>query len=470
MRLTKIVCTLGPASRDASRILTLAKEGMNVARINCAHGTEEEHRATIRMVRNANELHNLAIGVMIDIKGPEIRTGDVKLPVSILKGQEVLFASSGASVEEGKLPVIRVNYDGFCKDAPSAERIILDNGSLTLDFVSVRPDGSVLARAREDGSVGSRRHVNLPGAEISLPALTDKDWKNLSIGMEEGADFVAVSFIRQAADVEEVKAFLRKHKSPMRVIAKIETRQAVQHIDGIIAAADGIMVARGDLGVELPFERIPAVQDMIVQKCREAGTPVIVATHMLESMIENPMPTRAEVTDIAHAAVTRADATMLSGETASGKYPVESLRTMSRILEETELHLAPESAEHARCPFGERHALAHAAASMALSLQTPAVAVITRSGKTAELMSTLRPRIPIIAMAESPSVQRMLQLSFGVIPLLLRFDSDPETTLNHALATIAQQKLLPQGTSLVVVSDVKTRNGNVRTVHLRQVP
>jgi pyruvate kinase len=469
MRLTKIVCTLGPSSATEERIIALAQRGMDIARINLTHGTDEDHRATLRMIRSINEQQGLSIASVTDNRGSDIRTGDVQEPVVIAAEQEVLFCAHEQTVETDAMPVIRVNYNLLGKDARDAECIILDNGTLVFDLVEVRDEGSVVARARNGGRIGSRRHVNLPGAFVSLPALTDADWQDLDMAVEEQADYVALSFIRTAEEVEEVRERIRTLHGSLRIITKIETRHAVQNIDAIIAASDAIMVARGDLGVEIPFERVPAVQDSIVAKCRQAGKPVIVATHMLESMISNPMPTRAEVTDIAHAVTTRADATMLSGETAAGAFPMEAVQAMARVLTETEEDLPrlSEQAPHS-CPYGDRQALAEASVRMALALRTPAILVLTLTGATAQSISRLRPGIPIIALTQAADVQRALQLVHGVIPLTIPFDDDPEETLRHALDAVQETGLIDTNAAIVTVTDARTFSGTARTVQIRR--
>jgi len=467
MRLTKIICTLGPSSHTPDMLLALAQNGMNIARVNFSHGTQEGHRETIQAVKEMNRTHGFCVALLLDTKGPEIRTGDVEEPIEVKNGQEVVFSS--VPLPDEKRPVIIVNYKDFSKDVAKAENILLENGALPFDIVKIEKDGRVIGRANDDGSIGSRRHVNLPGADISLPATTDRDWSDIALGIEEKMDFVALSFIRTAEEIQEVRDFLRKNGSDMRIIAKIETRQAVANIDAIIDASDGIMVARGDLGAEIPFQKIPAIQDMIVEKCRRTGKPVIVATQMLESMIEHPMPTRAEVTDVAHAATTRADSTMLSGETAAGQHPIPAVRAMATTLEETESHLPPETRMESSLAFGERGALADAAVSMALSVHSPAIFVFTASGKTAHAVSMLRCGLPIIAFTESEKVQRMMQLYHAVIPLTIPFDTDPDLSIEFAFRAVKERKLFQSGQRVVVITDAKTLTGMVNTVHIRTI-
>ncbi len=466
MRLTKIICTLGPSSNSPAMIRKLADNGMDIARINFSHGDGKDHLPTIRAVKEMNAQEGRSIALMLDTKGAEIRTGVVEKPIEVKAGEEVVFSSTPMPGE--KRPVIQINYDKFAHDVKKAECILLENGTLPFDIVSISDDGKVVGRSRDDGSIGSRRHVNLPGADVSLPSMTDKDWKDLEIGMQEEMDYVALSFIRTAEEVEEVRAFLKKHNSTMQIMTKIETRQAVADIVRIIHASDSIMVARGDLGAEMAYQKIPAVQDMIVQRCREASKPVLVATQMLESMIEHPMPTRAEVTDVAHAATTRADATMLSGETAAGEHPIEAVTAMRTILEETESHLLPELSHH-RCPFGESSALADAAVSTALAIKSPAILVLTRSGRTAQAVSTLRSGLPILACTESDLVARQLRLWHAVSADTITFDADPEVTLDRAFEKMMLKGLLASGQKVVVIADVKRRAGSVHTVHIRTI-
>jgi pyruvate kinase len=468
MRLTKIICTLGPASSSREQICALHDGGMNIARLNFSHGSQEGHSKTSRLIRQINKEEGRNIGVMLDTKGPEIRTGDVKEPIVVGKGTEVVFSPRPMPGE--KRPVILVNYDSFAKDVLKTDRIIVDNGELLFEIVSVGEDGTVVGRAGEEGKIGSRRHVNLPGADIDMPSITEQDWSDLALGAAEGMDSTALSFIRTAKEVEDVKTFLRGKGSPMLVISKIETKKAVDNIEAIIEASDGIMVARGDLGAELPFELIPAIQDRIVELCRKAGKPVIVATHMLESMIHNPMPTRAEVTDVAHAAITRADVTMLSGETAAGKHPLRAVEAMARILRETETHLEPTFPREVLDEAPERQARAEGAVTMASALRAPAIAVLTRTGNTARAISKYRPLCPVFAFSDDPTVVRALQLHYGIQPHAGELHEDREKSVEEALKIVKQAAGLKTGTRIVVVSDTITKDGPISTVHVRAMP
>jgi len=467
MRLTKIVCTLGPSCNSPEMIRKLIQAGMNVARFNFSHGTQDGQRAVIQAVKEASAELHIPVMLLLDNKGAEIRTGDVEKPIEIAAGQEAIF--SYEEVSSADMPVVRVSYPEFAQDVKKAECMIIDNGTTFFDVIRIEGNGRVIAKARDSASIGSRRHINLPGADISLPSMMAQDWSDLeNVGVAEEMDMTALSFIRTAAEVDEVREFLKKHNSTMKVMTKVETRQAVANIDAIIDASDGIIIARGDLGVEVPFENIPAIQDMIVAKCRAKGKLVIVATQMLESMIKNPMPTRAEVTDVAHAAVSRTDATMLSGETAAGLFPLEAIDAMSRILTETESHLNNEPIPVRTSYDDERAALADAAVSMAQALHTPLIVVITRTGATARAVSALRPRVPILACTKNPPVERALKLSYGVITASMPADStDPETSVNNALRIVKERSLAVTGQDIVIIADTPTGTSKVRSVQLR---
>jgi pyruvate kinase len=351
---TRIICTLGPASSSKEVILALAQNGMGVARFNMAHGTHETHAGTMAIVREVSRELERPIDVMVDVKGPEIRTGDVKEPMEIREGQEVVFSPRPYEVrlQDSKTPkfqgrsIIEVNYDAFAEDVKEAERILLDGGEIEFEVKGI--EGlNVIAVAKSSGTISSRRHINLPGAEVDLPAITAKDWSDIQFALRAEAEMIALSFVRSSDNVTSVKRFLegkgekglkgvRGVKRMPKIVAKIETRQALNDLTAIIEAADIVMVARGDLGCEVSLASLPRIQDEIVAHCRSVGRPVIIATNMLESMITHPVPSRAELTDIAHAVATGADYVMLSGETAHGKYPVRAVQVMRDTLEEAE--------------------------------------------------------------------------------------------------------------------------------------
>ncbi len=469
MKLTKTVCTQGPATGTPEAVIELAKNGMSIARLNFSHGSLEEHRERIHMLQKINAEHGFQFGIMLDTKGPEIRTGDVEAPIQVTAGQEVVFAVE--PVETGGAPLIKVNHLAFVKDAAQAKQIIVDNGEMIFTPTEIT-ETYVRAVSLGNGSIGSRRHVNLPGCHISLPAVSEKDWADIEMGCQEGVDFIALSFVGTAKDIEEVRAFCKQRHAKPHLIAKIESALAVKNIDALIEAADGIMVARGDLGAEIPLEQLPAIQDELVEECQAAQKPVIVATHMLESMIKNPLPTRAECMDIAYAAKSGADSTMLSGETAAGKYPLQSLQIMGKILIETEKSLKPSASLPSPIILSqsEAHARAGAAYARALSLPDPLVVVLTRTGETARALSGMRPSFPIVAATTDGQTARQMQLLYGVYPLLLQASDDTEALLKEAFDLLKQRGIRRSGDRVALASSIPIGKTVVDTVQLRQIP
>lgn len=466
MRSTKIICTIGPATSSPEGLSALIDSGMNIARLNRSHGTQENCREVINFIREYSEKQKIPIGIMVDTKGGEIRTGAVVHPIEIKKGQEVIF--SPVPLPEEERTVIEVSYDNFYKDVPETDTIILDGGDILFDIVSIDKDKTVIGKARNDGSIGSRRHINLPGADIDLPSITDKDWEDIKFAIDEDAEFIALSFIRNADEVNAVRKFLQEKKSKIKIITKVETHQAVEHISEIIEVSDAIMVARGDLGTNLPFEEIPVIQDQIVSLCRNKGIQVIVATDMLESMTEHPMPTRAEVTDVAHAAMIGADATMLSGETAVGKFPFKAIEAMSKVLSATEKHKS--RFPLLRMPVhNDREARAEAAAFLSDSAQANAILVFTRTGRTAQEICSFRPSVPIIAATEDVGTKRKLTLCYGVHPIQIKFGSTPEDTIVEGIKTAKEFGFIEEGQNIVLLSDTEAKDAVVQSVQVRKV-
>lgn len=465
-RLTKIICTIGPASSTQEHMLALVEAGMNMARINLSHGTREDLDRTIDQLQKLNG-RGSTIPILMDTRGAAIRTGIVSVPIAIQEGQEVIF--SAHPIAEEQRPVISVNYEGFANDVRGAEHIIVDNGTLSFALLSIEKNGAVITKALDSGSIGSRRHINLPGAYINLPAITQEDWEDIAFGIGRGIDFVALSFIRAAEEVQVLRRFLNEHRSDVQIIAKIETRIAVEkNLQEIIDASDGIMVARGDLGMEIPIEELPAFQDEIVARCRDAGKPVIIATQMLESMITNPLPTRAEATDIAHAASTRADATMLSGETSVGRYPVKCVETMDRILRETEAHQARLQHRFGGAVHNDREAGAEAAVSLAQATNADVIFAFTKTGRTARDVTRFRPSIPVIACTPDDRTKRKLALFYGVSPLLIPF-STPEETVHAGMEAAKKAGLVEAGARAVLLSDTQAKDAPVSTVQMRDI-
>jgi len=416
-----------------------------------------------------NKKNNAAIGIMLDTKGPEIRTGDVQTPLAVKKGDLVTFTHHDLTGKE-KGTFIKINYPGFAKDCRSARSIVLDNGTLEFKVVSIKKD-FVTAKSLDSGSIGSRRHVNLPGSFISLPSYTGRDWDDILFGIKNNVDFIAVSFVRTGKDIKELRAFLESHKSNIHIIAKIETPQAVSNINEIILHSDGIMVARGDLGSEVPFEDVPKIQDDIVVKCRVAAKPVIVATHMLESMIKNPTPTRAEVTDVAHAAQSQADSTMLSGETATGLYPCKAVAAMATVLAVSE-KIEPDfeiiAGDKTDFDFVKKEQ-ALSACVLATTLQADAIIVISRHGISARAVSNCRALVPVYAFAQDEGCRRQMSLLWGVRPYCVAFSGAPEKTMSRVMKMLTAEKTLKKGQRVVVVSDIGVGASRIMSIQIREV-
>ena len=473
MRFTKIIATIGPVTGSIEKLEQLAKAGVNICRLNFSHGDYEVHGQTIENIKIVNK-KGYSLAIMLDTKGPEVRTGDVDQAIIVKKGERVAFSSSKTAVQN-KMKTITVDYSKFADDVQNARCILIDNGAIEFSVEKIEKNGVVIAKALDDGKISSRRHVNLPGANISLPSFTKKDWSDISFGIEKGVDFYATSFVRTGKDIRTLKQFLLKHKSAGEIIAKIETPQAVDNIDEIVDASDGVMVARGDLGAEVPFEDVPLIQEMIVDKCRMKGKPVIVATQMLESMILSPMPTRAEVTDIAFASRMQTDATMLSGETTTGLYPFKAVAAMDRVLRSNEI-VEPNYDDHF-CFFDEdyvdidmpRKEQALAASVLATKLDADALVVISKHGTTAKAVSSCRPLVPIHAFVDGESSQRKLMLVWGIEPHSISFSKNADETLHNALALLRTKKILRKGQRIVVVSDMQIDKHPVMTIQIRMI-
>lgn len=418
MRRTKIVCTIGPASDNANTLKELMLAGMNVARLNFSHGTHEEHKRKIVAIRQAAEESGKHVAIMLDTRGPEIRLGHFKEePVQLVQGERVTLTTEPIEGDKRRIPV---NYAGLPGDVHKGDTILVADGLIALQVLS-SSDTEIECLVMNGGELTSRKGVNVPNVAIGLPSITDKDIQDIVFGVEHKLDFIAASFIRRAADVLAIRRIVEEAGGDLDIISKIESRKAVTNLSEIIKVSDGIMVARGDLGVEIPVEEVPLLQKMIIEKCNIAGKPVVTATQMLESMIHNPRPTRAETSDVANAIFDGSDAVMLSAETASGKYPKEAVEMMGRIAYQAEAALQYE--EILSKKGVDRHkqsvtnAISFATCSIAQNLGAAAIIVSTESGHTAKMVSKYRPRAPIVAVTPHTSVVRKLALNWGVNPI-----------------------------------------------------
>ncbi len=415
-RRTKIVCTIGPATEEASVIEELVRAGMNLARLNFSHGTREEHAGRIRTIREVSAAMRVPVAIIQDLPGPKVRTGRLKAAEVILK-EGSSFVLTTRSVDGDECSV-SVNLPGLPESVDPGDIIFLNDGAIKLE-VARRSGTDVTCRVIVGGVLKPHKGINVPGVNLRVPPHIEMDRDDLLFGIEHGVDLIALSFVRAVNDVQAARSFLRERGADIPLIAKIEKWEAWQDIDRIIAAADGLMVARGDLGVEIPLEKVPQVQKEMIRKCNRAGKPVITATQMLESMIEAPRPTRAEVTDIANSILDGTDAIMLSGETAVGRYPVEAVQVMNRVALETESSLAHDkivAEKGADLEPVTDDAIAYAACHTALQLHAAAIVAFTMSGSTARRVAKYRPGIPILAATPSLTQRRRLALSWGVYP------------------------------------------------------
>ena len=450
MRQTKIIATVGPACADEKILASLIREGADLFRINASHTTPKGLREWVLKIRKISVLARRDVGILVDLQGPRIRTGR-------LKGGRPLLLNAGDEVT-----IVPGTGEGWgrtlttpCRELPRmvhrGDRILLDNGTIELKVLRVDPR-QVAAQVVVGGLLGENKGINLPNAQATLPALTEMDRSNLGVAAGLEVDYVALSFVRSASDVADLKAWMKRHHKDIPVIAKIEKPGAVEHLKEILAIADGIMVARGDLGIEMGVEKVPVVQKRLIQRANRSGVPVITATEMLESMIQNRHPTRAEVSDVANAVFDGTDAVMLSGETAVGRYPVETVRMMAQIIVEAEHHV-PEGPvplpEGAATPV---HAITQAAYNAAEALNARAILAFTRSGRTAQLMSKLRPRCPIIALSSSGGPITRLKLFRGVYPLSIRHSDSTDDMIHQGDVAILRAGLLHRSDPVVIVS------------------
>lgn len=416
---TKILCTLGPSCDSIEVLSQMIQAGMTVARLNMAHGELEEHKERIQNIRKAASEQQKYVPILLDIKGPEVRIGKLKeASVELIKDREIVLTTDQILGDSSR---ISVNYVDLPKVIRPNSRILIDDGLIELCVIS-SDETDIRCKVLTGGILKPRKGVNLPGVKTTLPGVTERDVHHIHFGLDNGVDIIAVSFVRKAEDILEVRRILAENNAGhVQIISKIENEEGVSTLDEIIAVSDGIMVARGDLGVEIPVEDVPLVQKTMIQKCNEAGKPVIVATHMLESMQVNPRPTRAEVSDVSNAVLQGADVLMLSGETAAGKYPVQSVSTMTTIAARTESMLdfdAQFAVRRSKQPANVTEIISQAAVSSALELDAKAIITPTESGFTAQMVSKYRPKAPIVAITPNPRVLPQLCLLWGVIPMI----------------------------------------------------
>ena len=451
MKKTKIICTMGPNADDRETLKALVENGMDIARFNFSHGDHEEQKRRFDQLKSVREELKKPIAILLDTKGPEIRTGLLKNGGKVLlkEGDEFTLTSEEIEGDEKR---VSQTYDRLSQDVKEGDRILIDDGLIELSVKEIRGT-DIICTVLNGGELGQRKGINVPDVQVKLPGITEKDREDIIFGIEQGIDFIAASFVRDADAVKEIKSILKEHHGEhIDVIAKVENGEGIKNIDRIINAADGIMVARGDMGVEIPACDVPHVQKMIVRKCNQKYKPVIIATQMLDSMIRNPRPTRAEVTDVANAIHEGTDAIMLSGETAMGKYPVEALKMMVQIAESTEQYLDYQSMPDYRSLKGDANvsnAVGVAAVRTATNLQAKCIVTPTMSGQTARLMSNFRSLIPIFAVTPNDWAQRKMQIYWGVTPLRGYTEDTTEHIISHAMYVVKREGLVEEGDMVV---------------------
>ena len=475
-RFTKIIATLGPASQSADQMRRLISAGVDIFRLNMAHADAAWVNEIVPRIREVATALNHHVAVMMDVKGPEIRTGDLVEPINLQTGDRIRLIAVGepqSVPSEPSVPrefQVSVSYPALAKEVPIGGTVLVASGMLRLRVIEKDPK-SLLCEVQNNATLTSRRHINLPGIEVNLPALTEKDIRDLKVGVEAGIDFVALSFVRRAADVHELKGFLNGAQSKAQIIAKIEDEIGLRNFREIALAADAIMVARGDLGIEIDYHRLPIVQREMVETCLEVGKPVIIATQLLESMMSAPMPTRAEISDVSNAIREQADAVMLSGETTVGQYPVECVEVLRNIIASIQPTLGRRLNERIVFNYPKTMMLRSAAVlAQQLNSQSAGIVVFTRSGFMASKLAALRAlNVPVFAFTDVETTCRQLSLPWGLMPFRIEFSPDPDQTISTALDVLRQNKFCRSGDWLVVVTHVLANGEVIETMQLRQV-
>lgn len=451
MRKTKIVCTIGPATGTEEKIEQLIRNGMNVARLNFSHGTHQQHARVIELIRSVSEKTAQPVAILQDLQGPKIRVGEIAGNSIILKKGKLINITTDPI--PGTPEKISTTYKNLAKDVQPGDSILLDDGLLQLKTLST--DGTdVVCEIIEGGELSSHKGINLPGANISEPSLTEKDRADLTFGLEHQVDFIALSFVRSADDIRELKKIIRENGQEIPVIAKLEKPEAIADLEAIMQATDGVMVARGDLGVEMELEEVPSIQKRIIQSAIQMGVPVITATQMLESMREHPRPTRAEVSDVANAIYDGTDAVMLSAETATGAFPVESVQILARICVEAERNLQYHHCQNLQRDYQETLSISNATASAAChaahALNAKAIVAFTQSGFTARMISKYRSQTTVIAITPHKTTQRRMCLFYGIRPFIMGIIENTDEVIAHVDKILLEKKLVEKNDIIII--------------------
>lgn len=464
---TKIICTIGPETESFEMLQRMAGAGMNVARLNMSHGDQDWHQRVIKHIKTLNRKIKFPVAILLDTQGPEIRTGHLASDLDLKKGSVISIVVRGESDPEETS--IHIDYDDLIGTVLAGDKITVDNGLINLEVLE-KQERVMRCRVLDGGVLKSKRHVNLPGVRVNLPAITQKDRRDIKFGISRDVDYIALSFVREATDVLQLKELLGDKIGKIKIIAKIEDQEGVNNIKEIIAEVDGVMVARGDLGIEIPIHTVPTVQRRIVRSCEEQGKRVIVATHLLESMITNPLPTRAEVTDVANAVYEEVDAVMLSGETTIGKYPLRCVDQLVNIAENVEKHPGLRFVSKLNTD-NDKQKLSLAAVELAQSLGARCIVVITRRGLMAELVCNCRPVYSdIYAFTNVSQARRTMTLGRGIRAFRIAFSQDPEKTLQTAFNVLKKREGFQSEEKVVVISDVLAGSGKIDAIQIRYLP
>ncbi len=469
MRRTKIVCTIGPASESEEMLGELMKAGMNVARFNFSHGTHEEHKAKFgRVLKVSGEL-GMSIATMLDTKGPEIRLRNFENgKVQLIPGQMFTLTTEDILGNEKRTSI---TYKNLKNDVKQGTKVLIDDGKIEMEVSKIVGE-EILCTVKNGGVVSNHKGINVPGARLSMPYISDVDREDILFGIQMGFDFIAASFVRTKEDILDIKQILDENKRPMKIIAKIESVQGLQNLEEILSVSDGIMVARGDMGVELPLEEVPVIQKRMIKMAVAEGKHVITATQMLESMIQNPRPTRAETNDVANAIYDGTTAIMLSGESAAGKYPVEAVRTMARIAERTEQAIDYNGRMRRYSPQNQEDvttAISYATCTTAMHLNAEAIITVTMSGFTAEMVSRYKPGCPIIGCSVNPRVCRQMALLWGVTPVLMSKEEKTGELFETAKYLAKKQQLIHNGDTIVLTAGIPLGiSGRTNMIHVME--
>jgi pyruvate kinase len=468
MRRTKIIATIGPASADPAVLARMVRGGMDVARLNFSHGSRTDHTRAIRTVRHAAQRVGKHVGLLLDLQGPRLRVGEFEGgSVRVSTGAEVIVTNTRAVGTPSRIPVV---YSGLMRDISVGDRVLIDDGKVILRVIHKGRTG-LRCRVVAGGALSDHKGVNFPGVRLSAPSMTLKDRRDLAFGLEMGVDYVALSFVRRALDISRLRSRLRRAQPPPMLIAKIERREAIENLESILDVADGVMVARGDLGVEYPAERVPILQKRIIERANAREVLVITATQMLETMVTSPSPTRAEASDVANAIFDGTDAVMLSAETAVGRYPDKAVQTMARIASESD-----EFAATKRTPrrsdgtalVSPTHALAHTAYQAAREIRARALVIFTHTGYSARLVSKSRPQSPVLALTPLRSTCRRLALAWGVLPVQVPHWRTAERMVETGLGLLIRKKMLRRGDWVVAIAGTTTRSGGTNMLRILQ--